>query len=65
MQQIINRQIKRRITGILDVRFEAASEGLYVIGITVSARGEKGISNNGSDDDDLRVEINTIRFFRL
>lgn len=65
MQQIISRQIKRRIADILDVRLEAASEGFYVIGITASARGEKGISNNRTDDDDLRVEIDGRPFPQL
>lgn len=65
MQLVRQENFKRKMTEKFDYNFDIEKEGLYLIIISARARSQKQISDEATDDDDLRIEINGRKFPKL
>lgn len=65
MQSVRQEKFNKKIKEKFDYGFEVEKEGLHLIKISARARSQKQISDNATDDDDLRIEINGRKFPKL
>lgn len=65
MELIFQDITKRKIEKIFNYPFQISKEDLYLIEISARARSERQIGEEETDDDDLRIEINSRKFPQL
>lgn len=65
MKLIKHEEFNRKLKEGFNYKFEIEKEGFYLIEISARARSEKQIDQNGTDDDDLRIEIDGRKFPKL
>lgn len=65
MQVIKQEKFNKKLSELFEYEFKAQEEGLYIIEIGARARSEKQIGPNETDDDDLRIEIDSRNFPKL
>jgi hypothetical protein len=65
MELIFQDITKSKIEKIFNYPFQILKEDLYLIEISARARSERQIGEEETDDDDLRIEINSRKFPQL